>query len=91
MLLAVGCVLFGLGVGNLVSLPPLIAQREFRPADVGTVVALVTATNQAVFAFAPAIYGGLRDFTGGYLVAFLTGAAIQVVAAITVTSRSRFF
>ena len=39
--LALGCVLFGLGVGNLTSLPPLIAQREFRPADVGTVVALV--------------------------------------------------
>jgi len=51
--LALGCVLFGLGVGNLTSLPPLIAQREFRPADVGTVVALVTAINQAVFAFAP--------------------------------------
>ena len=28
--LAAGCVLFGLGVGNLTSLPPLIAQREFR-------------------------------------------------------------
>ena len=28
--LAAGCVLFGLGVGNLVSLPPLIAQSEFR-------------------------------------------------------------
>ncbi len=50
-----------LGVGNLISLPPLIAQREFRPADVVTVVALVTAINQAVFAFAPAIFGGLRD------------------------------
>jgi MFS family permease len=91
VLLAAGCVLFGLGVGNLISLPPLIAQREFGPADVGTVVALVTAVNQAVFAFAPAIYGGLRDFTGGYLVAFLIGAAIQVAAAIIVTRRSRFF
>lgn len=91
LFLALGCVLFGLGVGNLTSLPPLIAQREFGPADVGTVVALVTAINQAVFAFAPAIYGGLRDFTGGYLVAFLTGAAIQGVAAIIVIARPRFF
>jgi predicted MFS family arabinose efflux permease len=79
--LAAGCVLFGLGVGNLVSLPPLIAQSEFRPADVGTVVALVTAINQAVFASAPAIFGALRDFTGNYVVAFLTAAAAQVVAA----------
>jgi MFS family permease len=79
--LAVGCVLFGLGVGNLTSLPPLIAQREFRPADVGIVVALVTAINQAVFAFAPAIFGALRDVTGAYIEVFLAGAALQAVAA----------
>jgi hypothetical protein len=56
-LLLLGCVLFGLGIGNLTSLPPLIAQAEFCPADVGRVVALVTAINQAVFAFAPAVLG----------------------------------
>lgn len=89
--LAMGCILFGLGVGNLTSLPPLIAQREFRPADVGTVVALVTAVNQAVFAFAPAIFGGLRDFTGSYAVAFSAAAAIQIVAAAIVTRRRQFF
>lgn len=88
--LAAGCVLFGLGVGNLVSLPPLIAQSEFRPADVGTVVALVTAINQAIFAFAPAILGALRDFTGNYAVAFLTAAAAQVVAAGVIAYGRRF-
>lgn len=81
--LAAGFVLFGLGVGNLTSLPPLIAQQEFRPADVGTVVALVTAINQAVFAFAPALFGWLHDFAGNYFVAFLLAAAIQAVAATT--------
>ena len=79
--LALGCVLFGLGVGNLTSLPPLIAQREFRPSDVGTVVALITAINQAVFAFAPAIFGGLRDVTGAYVGVFLAAAVLQAVAA----------
>ena len=79
--LALGCVLFGVGVGNLTSLPPLIAQREFRPADVGTVVALITAINQAVFAFAPAVFGALRDVTGAYVEVFLAGAALQAVAA----------
>ena len=82
--LTAGCILFGLGVGNLVSLPPLIAQREFQPADVGTVVALVTAINQAVFAFAPAIFGGLRDLTGSYVVSFLVAAAVQALAAAIV-------
>jgi predicted MFS family arabinose efflux permease len=88
--LAAGCVLFGLGVGNLTSLPPLIAQREFRPADVGTVVALVIAINQAIFAFAPAIFGALRDFTGNYVMAFLTAAAAQVVAAGVIAYGRRF-
>jgi MFS family permease len=88
--LAAGCMLFGLGVGNLTSLPPLIAQREFRPADVGTVVALVTAINQAVFAFAPAIFGGLRDLYGSYIVAFLMAAAAQAAAAAIVVYGRRF-
>ncbi len=79
--LALGCVLFGLAVGNLVSLPPLIAQREFRPADVGTVVALVTAINQAVFAFAPVVFGGLRDAIGAYPEVFVAGAVLQAIAA----------
>lgn len=89
-LLVAGCVLFGLGVGNLTSLPPLIAQREFRAADVGMVVALVTAINQAVFAFAPAVFGALRDLGGSYIAAFLLAATVQVVAAAIVAAGRRF-
>ena len=55
VMLVPGCVLFGLGIGSLLSLPPWIAQTEFAPTEVPRVVALVTAINQAVFAFAPAI------------------------------------
>lgn len=84
--LVLGCVLFGLGVGNLTSLPPLIAQREFRPADVGMVVALVVATNQAVFAFAPAIFGWLRYATESYVAAFCLAAAAQLAAALIVVA-----
>jgi len=88
--LAAGCVLFGLGVGNLISLPPLIAQREFRPADVGTVVALVTAINQAIFAFAPAIFGWLHDRTENYVAAFALAGAAQLLAAAIVLIGRRF-
>jgi predicted MFS family arabinose efflux permease len=79
--LLTGCVLFGLGVGNLTSLPPLIAQKEFAAGDVGLVVALVTAVNQAVFATAPAIFGLLRDATSSYEVPFALAAAVQLLAA----------
>ena len=88
--LAAGCVLFGLGVGNLVSLPPLIAQSEFRAADVGTVVALVTAINQAVFAFAPASFGWLHDLVGSYIAAFLAAAVAQAAAAAIIACGRRF-
>jgi MFS family permease len=88
--LAAGCILFGLGVGNLTSLPPLIVQREFSPVDVGTVVALVIAINQAVFAFAPAVFGWLHDLTAGYVAAFLLAAAAQIVAASVLAWGRRF-
>ena len=88
--LAAGCMLFGLGVGNLVSLPPLIAQCEFRPADVGTVVALVTAINQAVFALAPAAFGWLHDLDSSYIGAFLLAAVAQTVAAAIIVWGRRF-
>lgn len=85
--LILGCILFGLGMGNVMSLPPLIAQEEFERADVGTVVALVTAINQAVFAFAPAMLGAFRDLTGGYALSFTIAAFIQVMASLLIVSR----
>ena len=85
-----GCVLFGLGVGNLVSLPPLIIQKEFAAGDVGKAVALTVAINQAVFAFAPAVLGAVRDREGGYAAAFALAGTIQLLAALIVlASRSR--
>ena len=84
MLLALGCVLFGLGIGNLTSLPPLIAQKEFNREDVVTVVALIVAINQAVFAFAPAVVGALREATSDYAAPFAMVACIQLVAAIVI-------
>jgi predicted MFS family arabinose efflux permease len=89
-ILLMGCVVFGLGVGNLTSLPPLIAQKVFAAGDVGMVVALITAVNQAVFATAPAIFGLLRDATSSYEIPFTLAAAVQLLAAGLVTYGRRF-
>jgi ribosomal protein S18 acetylase RimI-like enzyme len=86
--LLMGCALFGLGIGNLVLLPPIIAQAEFEPADIPRVVATVTAVNQAVFAFAPLAFGLLHDLTGGYAVPF-TAAAVCELAAGTIVLTGR--
>ena len=82
--LTLGCVLFGLGIGNLTSLPPLIVQKEFNREDVVTVVALIVAINQAVFAFAPAIVGVFRDATSDYVLAFAMVACVQLLATMIV-------
>jgi MFS family permease len=82
--LTLGCILFGLGIGNLTSLPPLIVQAEFDRADVVTVVALIIAINQGVFAFAPAIIGALRDATADYQLPFALIAMAQLLAAVIV-------
>jgi hypothetical protein len=88
-LLLTGVVLFGLGIGNVTSLPPLIAQSEFAPADVPRAIALSTAISQATFAFAPALFGLIREWgsAGGAAgnpdvpVFFMVAAAVQVLAA----------
>ena len=79
-LILLGCGLFGLGFGNVTSLPPLIAQSDFRPQDVLRVVPLVTAFSQAGYAFAPAIFGLLRDFSSSRLL-FAAAAMLQLAAA----------
>jgi hypothetical protein len=59
-LLVGGSLLFGLGIGNTASLPPLIAQGEFRPSDLARAVALVLGISQGCYAFAPLAFGALR-------------------------------
>jgi MFS family permease len=82
--LLAGCILLGLGVGNLVSLPPMIAQVEFGRADIPRIMSLVTAVNQAVLAFAPGIIGALHDAAGGYVLPFALAAIIQSLAAVAI-------
>jgi hypothetical protein len=62
-LLLAGVVLFGSGFGNGTWLPPLIAQVEFIGEDVPRVVALIVAISQATYAFAPVVFGMIREFT----------------------------
>jgi Major Facilitator Superfamily len=64
-LLLAGVLLFGIGIGNVTSMPPLIAQVEFVKNDVPRVVALVVAIGQATYAFAPAAFGLVRELSSG--------------------------
>jgi cyanate permease len=81
--LVVGCVLFGLGVGNMLSLPPMVAQAEWPPEQVAAVVAAVAATMLLAGAFAPAAFGLLRDGLGDWAVGG-AALALQLTAALLV-------
>jgi predicted MFS family arabinose efflux permease len=86
-----GCVLFGFGVGNVITLPGLLIESEFPREQFAGLVSVVTATNQVAFAFAPALVGILRDATGSYGVSLTACATADLLAAavITVGRRSR--
>jgi hypothetical protein len=81
-LLLLGVLLFGVGIGNVTSLPPLIAQTEFVRDDVPRVVALNVAIGQATYAFAPAAFGLIRETGGqsGGAAPYLFGCAALVYA-----------
>ncbi len=79
-----GCLCFGLGVGNLTTLPGLILAREWPRERFGALVALVVGINQFTFAFGPWLVGLLRDWSGGYGAAIAACMAVQALAAALV-------
>jgi Major Facilitator Superfamily len=81
-LLLLGVVLFGIGFGNGTWLPPLIAQVEFVGEDVPRVVALIVAISQGTYAFAPAAFGMIREFSDETGLAHAATPAFFAVAGI---------
>jgi len=98
-LLIAGVVLFGLGFGNAISLPPLIAQVEFTADDVPRVAALIVALAQGGYAIAPAFFGRIRGFASAgpsiesaeAPAVFAAAALVQCLAlAVFLSGRQRF-
>jgi cyanate permease len=89
-LILLSVALFGSGIGNATSLPPLIAQVEFVKEDVPRVVALIVAFGQATYAFAPATFGLVLSASApagarigsGTSVFLLAVAAVQGIAIL---------
>jgi MFS family permease len=84
-----GAILFGLSVGNVITFPALIVQREFPAPAFGTVVGLANAIAQFAFAFAPALLGVVHDLAGGYAPALALCIAFQLAAAVIVVRGTR--
>src|SRR5262244_2702933 len=76
-----GCALFGLGVGNLTTLPGLVLAVEWPRERFSSLVGLAVAINQLTFAFGPSLVGVVRDRAGTYGAALWTCALLQAISA----------
>ena len=88
-LLIAACAVFGFSVGNLITLPSLIVQREFDARSFGVLVSLLTAITQVTYAFGPGVVGALRDLSGTYALPFYGCIALELTAAGLVMVRGR--
>jgi predicted MFS family arabinose efflux permease len=89
MLLLAACALFGFSVGNLITLPSLIVQREFDSRAFGVLISLITAINQITYAFGPGVIGLLRDASGSYALPFYVCIGLELIAAALIMIRRR--
>ncbi len=87
--LFVASVVFGLNVGNVITLPPLLAHTEFGARSFALVFGMASAAMQIGVAIGPGLVGVLRDITGGYAVAIGTAAVLDAVAVVGVLAGRR--
>jgi predicted MFS family arabinose efflux permease len=87
--LLAACAVFGFSVGNLITLPALIVQREFAPSSFGVLISLITGVNQVTYAFGPGVIGILRDTSGSYSLPFYMCIGLELIAALLIMIRGR--
>jgi MFS family permease len=83
-MLYLGCALFGLAVGNMITLPALIVQQEFPKQHFARIVSLIVAINQFTFAFGPALLGFLRQLGGSYTTGLVACLGMETMAALII-------
>ncbi|MFA7506395.1 MAG: MFS transporter, partial [Burkholderiaceae bacterium] len=76
------CGVYGLGLGNMITMPGVIAYQELPPRDVARAIGLVYGTLQVCYSFGPAILGLIRDATGSYSPALWFSASVITIGAI---------
>jgi len=83
------CALFGFSVGNVITLPALIVQREFDSRAFGVLVSLTAAVGQICGAFGPGVIGLLRDASGSYTAPLIMCVGLEIAAAAIILVRGR--
>lgn len=75
------CAVYGFSIGNMITFPPLIIQREIGSAAFAAAMGLGTSISGIVSAFGPGIVGVVRSVSGDYTMAFTICVVLDVVAA----------
>lgn len=75
------CAVYGFSIGNMITFPPLIIQREIGATAFAAAMGLGTSISGIVSAFGPGIVGLVRSVTGNYTTAFALCVALDLVAA----------
>ena len=83
------CAVYGLSVGNNITLSPMIVQREYSLDQFPAIVALSTAVVQTLYAFGPGLLGILRDASGGYGLPLAVCMGLNLAAAVLVLAGAR--
>jgi MFS family permease len=86
-LLLACCAAYGFSVGNIITLPALIIQREFAPATFGMVLGLSTAIGTFAGALGPGLIGLIRDTAGDYGPALLLCMVLKIAGGAFVLVR----
>jgi MFS family permease len=83
------CAVYGLSVGNNITLSPMIVQREYTLDQFPAIVALSTAVVQTLYAFGPGLLGILRDASGGYGLPLTVCMGLNLAAAVLILTGAR--
>jgi cyanate permease len=75
-------IVFGLTVGNVTTLSPIIVWREFGAQAFGLVFGVASCGIQLATALGPSLYGLLHDAFGSYNPGLIGAAGLDVAAAV---------
>lgn len=87
--MVVGSLAYGLTIGNITTLGPIVVRREFGAASFGRVYGVAATGIQLFAALGPALYGMLYDRMGSYDLALIVAGALNLAAAIIILLGAR--
>jgi MFS family permease len=82
--LMIASVTYGMTIGNMTTLSPIIVRREFGAESFGAVYGIAGSLIGFAMAGGAALFGAIRDASGSYGPALLLAGAVDVLAAIII-------